>query len=221
MGYDASIVLNAQARTEKGKNASRRLRAQGLVPVTVYGHGDPATGSVNRREMAAILRAHGRSQIFTISLGGEATTVKIADMQLNPVNSQVIHADLMRILLTEKTEFIVPVHLSGDPEGVRLQGGLLDHPTHALRIRCLPTDLPASIDVDVAGLKLGGNIRVRDLQLADNLEIVNDPDTVIANCMTQKPEEAPVAEAVAEPEVAKKGKPDAKKPEAKKPETKK
>ncbi|HZS09598.1 MAG TPA: 50S ribosomal protein L25 [Blastocatellia bacterium] len=217
MGFDTSITLEAKPRTEKGKNASRRLRAAGMVPVTVYGSGDAATGAVSKREIATILRKHGRNQIFTLKINGEATTVKIAEMQFDPLRGSLLHADLMRISLTEKTEFDVSVHVTGEPEGVRLQGGLLDLPLHSLRVRCLPRDLPSAIEVDVAALKIGNNLRVRDLQLPEGVEVLTDPDVVLANVIAPKAEEevtaAAPAEAVAEPEVIKKGKQEEKGPE--------
>jgi large subunit ribosomal protein L25 len=212
MSFDASVVLEAKPRTEKGKNASRRYRAAGLVPVTIYGHGDPATGVVGKRELSALLRAHGRNQIFNVSVEGQTSPVKIAEMQIDPVKGFVVHADLMRISLTEKTEFEVPIHIRGEAEGVKLQGGLLDHPMHSLRVRCLPTALPDVIHVDVAPLKIGEHIRAKDLNLGEGIELLSDGDAIVATVISPKGEE-PVAEAAAtaEPEVIKKGKAEEKK----------
>jgi large subunit ribosomal protein L25 len=209
MSLDTNVILEAQPREERGKNAARRLRASGRVPVTIYGHGDVAAGSVVKREIAALLRAHGRNQIINLSLNGQVSPVKIAEMQLDPVKGTLIHADLMRISLTEKTEFDVPVHTKGEPEGVKLQGGVLDHVTHTLRIRCLPGDLPQTIEVDVTALKIGSHLRVRDLNLPAGLEVLTDPDVIIATVIGHKEEEvapAPTAEVAAEPEVIRKGK---------------
>ncbi len=211
MSFDTNLVLEAKPREERGKNASRRLRAAGMIPVTVYGHGDAAVGAVAKREIGALLRRHGRSQVFNLTINGEATLVKIAELQLDPVKGSLIHADLMRVSLTEKTDFEVPVHITGEAEGVKLQGGLLDIPTHSLRIRCLPTALPEAINVDVTNLKIGGHIRARDLTMDEGVELVSDPDTMIVTLIGHK-EEVVVAEPVAaEPEVIKKGKPEEKK----------
>jgi large subunit ribosomal protein L25 len=208
MSFDTSIVLKAQPRTERGKNAARRLRAAGMVPVTIFGHGEAAAGAVSKREIAALLRAHGRNQVFNLSLNGQASPVKIADLQLDPVRGTLLHADLMRISLTEKTEFEVPVHVTGEPEGVKIQGGLLDQPAHSLKIRCLPAELPPQIEVDVTPLRIGSHLRVKDLNLPASLEILTDPDVIIATVIGHKEEEISPAptEAAAEPEVIKKGK---------------
>jgi large subunit ribosomal protein L25 len=207
MSFDASISLSAQGRTERGKNAARRLRASGQIPVTVYGGGsEPATGAVNKRELGAFLRTHGRNKIFNLELDGAATSVKIADMQLDPIKGVLVHLDLMRISLTEKSEFEVPIKIVGEPEGVKMSGGILDIPTHAIKVRCLPTVLPSVIEVDVSALGIGGHINVKDLHLAEGIEVRTNGDVTIATVVAPGAEEAPAEAATAEPEVIKKGK---------------
>jgi large subunit ribosomal protein L25 len=209
MSFDASISLSAQPRIAEGKNAARRLRASGQIPVTVYGGGsEPASGTVSKHELGAFLRAHGRNKIFNLDLDGAATSVKIADMQLDPVKGVLVHLDLMRISLTEKSEFEVPIKCVGEPEGVKTFGGILDVVTHSIKVRCLPTDLPSVIEVDVTALGIGGHINVKDLQLGDKVEIRTNPDVTIATVVLPGAEEeaAPAEGVAAEPEVIKKGK---------------
>ena len=212
MAFNTSISLEAKPRTGKGTNDSRRLRRDGLIPVTLYGAGDTASGTVGRRELAAILRSSsGRNTIFTVSLGSEATPVKIADLQLHPVHGQLIHADFMRISLTEKSEFEVPLKIIGEAIGVRQSAGLLDVPTHTLSISCLPGDLPDSIEVDVSHLQIGDHLRVSDLKIdTEKIEMLADPELLIATVVPPRVEEEPVVEAApegaVEPEVIKKGK---------------
>lgn len=212
MSFATNVSLDAAERTERGKNAARRLRRDGKVPVTVYGGGvDSASSTVEKRELAAILRSSGgRNTIFTLNFAGGATPVKIADLQLDPIKGSVLHVDLMRISLTEKTEFEVQVKIVGEAEGVRLAGGILDLPLHSLEVRCLPGDLPESIEVDVSALAIGDHFRVSDLKLdAEKIEVLADPDQVIATVIAPRiEEEEPVVAApeTAEPEVIKKGK---------------
>ncbi|HEY8460178.1 MAG TPA: 50S ribosomal protein L25, partial [Blastocatellia bacterium] len=208
MSIDSTISLEAKPRHERGKNASRRQRAQGLVPVTVYGGGKEATSaSVVKREFAALMRGHGRNVIFTLNVDGAKTPVKIADMQVDPVKGTLIHMDLMRISLTEKSKFEAPIKIVGEAEGVKNLGGILEVVTHALEVRCLPGDLPAAIEVDVTPLSIGDKIKVGDLKFDGKVEILDDPETVIATVIAPRAEEpAPeVAAEGAEPEVIKKG----------------
>ncbi len=213
MSFDTSISLNAASRTERGKNAARRLRREGKVPVTIYGHGDAATGTVAVRELAAILRSSGgRNTIFTLNVNNESGPVKIADLQLDPIKGKLLHADLMRISLTEKTEFEVSVRIVGEAEGVRNSAGILDIPTHSLKIRCLPGDLPEHIEVNVSALGIGAHFRVSDLQIdREKIEVLADPSVMLATVVAPRIEEEPVAAVVTEaapvePEVIKKGK---------------
>src|SRR6266545_4479920 len=176
MSLDRNISLEAKPRNERGKNASRRQRAQGLVPITVY---------------------------------GGATPVKIADMQVDPVKGTLIHMDLMRISLTEKSKFEITIKTVGESEGVKSLGAILEVVTHSLEVRCLPGDLPSIIEVDVTPLGIGDKFKVGDLKLDGKVEILDDPETVIATVVAPRVEEpAPEAapEAAAEPEVIKKGK---------------
>lgn len=207
MSSENSISLDAKNRDERGKNASRRLRAAGLVPVTVYGGGlDSTSATVTKREFASIIRNHGRNTIFTLDVEGTTTPVKIADVQIDPIKGFLVHADLMRISMTEKSKFEIPVKVVGESEGVKLHGGIMDIPTHSLDVRCLPGDLPSVVEVDVTALGLGDHVSVKDLNLGDKIEILTDPETVIVNIVAQRAEEVVAAETVAEPEVVKKGK---------------
>jgi large subunit ribosomal protein L25 len=142
---------------------------------------------------------------------GSSSPVKIAEMQLDPIKGGVWHLDLQRISLTERSEFEVALKIVGEADGVRNFGGILDVVSHAIRLRCLPTDLPEHLDVDVTPLGLGQNLRVGDLQLdADKFHIVTDAEAVIVTVVAPR-EEAAAAETPAEPEVIKKGKAEEKK----------
>ena len=211
MSIDTSIVLNAEPRTANGGNAAGRLRREGFIPVTVYGGSEgAASASINRRELGAVVRKHGRYAIFTLNLGDGSSPVKIAHMQLDPVRSNVVHMDLQRISLTERSEFQIDLKIIGEPIGVKVGGGILDVPIHTLRLRCLPGDLPEHFDVDVSGMELGHHFRVGDLKLdAEKFQVVTDADIIIANVVAQA-EEVVTEGVAAEPEVAKKGKDDKK-----------
>lgn len=161
MSFDSGVSLTAETREQLGKGSAKRLRRVGQVPITVYGgKTDTASASVSRRELAAILRRRGRNAIFTLAVGDASTPVKIADLQLHPVKGNLVHVDFMRISLTEKTEFDVQIEIVGEADGVRNFNGILDQPTHELKIRCLPTDVPTNIQVDVTALGIGDHFRV-------------------------------------------------------------
>ncbi len=205
----ANIVLDAKSRVERGKNAMNRLRADGLVPVTVYGGSESAVStSIVKREFTALLRHYGRNKIIYLNIDGVVNPVKIAELQIDPIKSTLIHADLVRIFMTDITTFNVPIKIIGEPEGVKNFSGILDIVTHELEIECLPGDLPDSIVVDVTSLNIGDHFDVSDIKLDEKVKIMLDPSTVIATVVSPRAEEeaASSAEAPAEPEVIKKGK---------------
>jgi large subunit ribosomal protein L25 len=154
-------------------------------------------------------RFYARNVIFTLNVDGASTPVKIAEMQLDPVKGTLIHMDLMRISLTEKSKFEVTVRTVGEADGVKNLSGILEVVTHSIEVRCLPRDVPSVIEVDVTPLGIGDNFRIADLELGGQIEVLDDPETVIATVVpprVEEPEPEVAPEAAAEPEVIKKGK---------------
>ncbi len=121
-----------------------------------------------------------------------------------------MHADLTRLVKGQKIEVTVPLHLIGEPVGVREEQGVLEQIIREIEIRCEPREIPDSIDVDVSNLGVHDMLHISDLQVAEGIEILNPPDVVIATVgiVKEEPVAAPVVEAegAAEPEVIGKGK---------------
>jgi large subunit ribosomal protein L25 len=155
----------------------------------------------------------------------------IVDWQREPIKDQLIHIDLKRIALDKVLRLKVRVKLMGVPVGVKTEGGILDQVMREVDVECLPADIPSHIDVDVSGLALHGVLRISDLPHSDKIKYLNAEDATVAHVITIREEAAPAAAegavaegaaaTAAEPEVAKKGKPEAEAAGAKKPEAKK
>ena len=213
MADHKDITVKAKIRDGRGKNDARRTRRAGLVPVTVYGGGaETVAAAAPLNELAAILRSEaGRNTIFTIDIEGHgASEVMFHDKQVHPVHSRLLHADFQRLVKGQKIEVTVPIHLVGEPIGVREELGILEQLIREIEIRCDPRDIPDSIDVDVSNLGVHDVLHVSDIHVGENIEILNEPDTVIATVgiVKEEPVAAPVAEVegAAEPEVIGKGK---------------
>ena len=211
------ITITAEPRETRGKNEARRLRVKGLAPGVLYGANGPAVAvAVNPKELTKILNSRtGHNTIFTLSVqGGEATPVMIVDWQADPVRDSMLHVDLKRIDLSKRIQVKVPVRTTGEPKGVKLQGGLLEAITREVEIECLPNEIPDYFTVDVTELMIGQNLRASDIGLSGSMTLVSAPDQVLAHVVTLKAEEEPAAAAEgtaeaaapAEPEVIKKGK---------------
>ena len=139
----------------------------------------------------------------------------VVDQQVDPIKGTLLHADLKRIDLTKRIRVTVPVHTTGEPKGVKVQGGLLEIITRSVEIECLPDDIPEGFTVDVTDLMIGQARRAGDAGVSGSMKLVSSADIVIAHIVALRAEEAPAAEAApaagatpgaAEPEVIKKGK---------------
>lgn len=195
----AEVTLKAIRRADTGKGAARRARAAGRVPAIVYGLGiEPMAIEVDRREFVTALHTDaGMNVLLSIEIDGESTTALTRELQQDPVRGTLLHADFVKIDLKQEVEVEVPVHLVGESPGAK-EGGVLEHPLFTIHVRCLPTNVPESIDADISGLNIGDALRVSELAAGRDFQILNDPDTVVASVaapITEEQLEAMVAEA--------------------------
>jgi large subunit ribosomal protein L25 len=210
----AQIIVEGAPRETRGKNEARRLRVSGRVPATLYGgKGEVLALAVNTKQVTAILRSEsGHNTLFQVDLGGKQEPAIVKDWQVDPVSGNLLHVDLLRIAMDVRMRVKVPVHTFGEPSGVKVQGGVYEVVTREVEVECLPADIPTEFKVDVSGLALNQSLRAGELPLdTKKLKLVTDPQTVLSHVVTlraeeEKPVEAAVATAPAEPEVIKKGK---------------
>ncbi len=230
------ITVSAELRSSRGKNEARRLRQRGLIPAVLYGsYQDAVPVSVDPKAVTKILHSKtGHNTIFNLGVaGGETTPVRVVDSQYDPAKDLLLHIDLKRIDLTKRLRISVPVLTEGEPVGVKQQGGLLEIVRREIEIECVPDEIPEHFTVSVAELMIGQSVRASDVPMTGSMQLVSQPDNVIAHVVVlrveeeaPKPEAAaegaaatPEAGAPAEPEVIKKGKKEeegAAEPEAKK-----
>lgn len=211
MAEREEITVRAERRGGRGKNDARRLRVRGMVPVTLYGgEGEAVSAAAPLKELAAILRSDsGHNTIFTLDVEGVGPSeVMFLHRQLDPVRGRLIHADLRRLVRGQKIEVTVRLELDGEPVGVSEGEGILEQLLREVEIRCGTRDIPEAIHVDVSGLGVHEVMHVSDLRVAENVEILTDPETVIATVSIVREEEVEPApeETTAEPEVIGKGK---------------
>jgi large subunit ribosomal protein L25 len=195
----AEVTLKASKREDSGKGSARRARADGRVPAIVYGLGmDPVPISVDRREFVTALKTDaGMNVLLNIDVDGTTTTALTRELQTDPVMGTLLHADFVKIDLKQEVEVEVPIHLVGDSPGAK-EGGVLENPLFTVHVRCLPTDVPESIDADISGLNIGDSLRVSELSEGRSFHILNDPESVVAHVaapITEEQLEAMVADA--------------------------
>lgn len=200
------VVVKAERRDgASGKNANRRLRAEGKIPVVVYGGGSESVAAIAElKDLAAILRTDaGINSVFSLEIAGQgASDVIFQDRQIDPVMGRMIHADLRRFAKGEKIEMTVPIHLIGEPESLNEDGAVLTQALREIKVLCEPANTPDSIDADVSGLTSEHALHVSDLKIGAGIEIHEAPETVVASITVVREEDLqPQTEAAGEPEV--------------------
>ena len=213
------VAAQPRKAESRGKNEARRVRVTGKIPAVVYGAGQETIAiEVDPRQITKILHsASGHNTIFELQVGadGSREQVMIVDWQYEPIKDLLLHIDIKRIDMSKRMRVSVPIKLTGVPEGVKTQGGILDQVIREVEVECLPTDIPTHLDLDVTELVFGLVKRVSDLPHGGSLKFITPEDQAVAHITSVKEEEvAPTPEAAAEalaaapaePEVIKKGK---------------
>jgi len=212
-----TFTVEGKVREGRGKGPARRIRLTGMVPATLYGgKKDAVSLAVNAKQVAKILRSEsGHNTIFSVKLeDGAEERAMLKDWQVDPLRGALLHVDLLRIAMDVRMRVRIPVHTFGEPQGVKMQGGVFEIVTREVEVECLPGDIPEEFRMDVSEFLIGKQLRAGDLPIDTNkVKLLTDPTRVLAHVVMLKKEEEPTPEAAvaaeaspAEPEVIKKGK---------------
>jgi len=169
-----TFEINAVARADTGKGASRRLRRTGQVPGIVYGaHKVPSTVALAHSELVQHLQHEAfYSHVLDLMVDGRAERVVLKDLQRHPSKPFILHVDFLRVAEDEKLKLNVPLHFVGEDvcPGIKL-GGMVSHTQTDVEVTCLPKDLPEFIEVDMSTLGQGESLHLSDLKLPAGVEI--------------------------------------------------
>tara|TARA_B100000315_G_scaffold205216_1_gene198894 strand:+ start:106 stop:852 length:747 start_codon:yes stop_codon:yes gene_type:complete len=193
------VVLEAKVRTETGKQFNKKSRREGLVPAVVYGGKDPALSIITNDILLnrALHTDAGENVLITLKIKDESgkakkdRTVLIKQIQHHPLTSRILHVDFNQVSLTENIEVEVPIHVKGEAEGVKKEGGRLEHLLWEIKVECLPTNIPERIDVDIEGLKIGDSIQIKDLEIPAGVKVLHEPDVSVVTCLPPVVEKEP------------------------------
>ena len=204
-----TVSLKAQPRTDLGTRVARRLRTKGLVPVVMLRKKEaPLNLLVPTRELELALKKGARIVDLAHPAGRDRVFIK--QVQYDHLGEKIYHVDFTKVAMDELLTLEVALILKGKPVGVAEEGAVLDQYVKVLKISCLPTAIPETIEADVTHLKKDDHMSVKDLKAPAGVKILNDPDVVVAAVTEHKIEEiAPAAAATpgpTEPEVIKKEK---------------
>lgn len=190
-----TFTLDAKARQDVGKGASRRLRKlNDQIPAIVYGAGKPAQPlTLDHNKVLAVLKNEAfYSSILKLNIDGKAESVVLKDMQRHPYKPKIEHMDFLRIKANEKLTMSVPLHFLNEEscKGVK-EGGMISHLMTEVEIRCLPKNLPEYLALDLTNLELDQTLHLSDLTLPEGVEILalthDDPqDAAVVSVHIQK-----------------------------------
>ena len=199
----STASLSASVRTETGKGAARKIRQAGNIPAVIYGHGREAQSLVlNARDTDKLLKSIAiSSTVIELAIDGKTARTLIREVQRHPFKRTITHMDFQELVAGETVSVHCPIVYIGVPEGVRLEGGLLDQIMHQLHIEADSSSIPNHIDVDVSSLKIGNTLHVSDLKLPAGIKVLDEPGNTV--CIVQVPKVAvePIVDGAAEPEV--------------------
>ena len=200
-----AIEITASIRQAQGTGASRRLRKTGRVPGIIYGSGEAVSIHLDQNSLYYSLRNEAfHASILNMDLDGKKETVLLRAFHMHPVRQEVLHVDFQRVDTSKKIHVKVPLHfINADvAPGVKTGGGIITHVLNELHVACLATDLPSSIEIDLANLQIGHSIHVADVKLPKGVEIAGHHHANDAVATVQVPRGAVEAAAVAAAEAA-------------------
>ncbi len=178
-----TATLQAKLRPDMKKSTTREYRLNGHVPGVVYGKKTSSQPiAVDNVEFVKLMRDVGRNGIISLSVDGNNHQVIVTDIQQDPIKGELVHIDFFEVDMTSKMDAQVPVRLTGDAVGVE-GGGMVSHLLHEVSVRCLPSEIPEHIDIDISGLAIGDSIQIRDVRINGNVEITNDPEETVVTVL--------------------------------------
>ncbi len=177
---DKSLLLEAEIREHTGSKSAAKLRAQGRIPAIVYGHKkEPTSISLDIHDFTEGLH-HGH-RLLDVKIGKRKEKMLVKDLQYDHLSKNIIHADLIRVDVTEMVKVTVPLELKGTAKGAH-EGGIIEEHTDHLEIECRATDIPESIIVSVKEVGVGDAVHASDIELPTEVKLVSDPTTLLVTC---------------------------------------
>ncbi len=208
--HENAPMLQVKARERVGSRDSKRIREAGGLPAIVYGRGkDPVPVTLDARE--AIRHIQSGEKVFRLDMPGtkdkdEGQIVLLKDLQFDYLGTNIVHADLRRVSLTDRVVVRVPVHLLGEAKGLKTTGAILMHPTNEIEVECVVTEIPDYVEVRVDELDVGNTITAAGVKLPSaSMKLKTDSHAIVAQIVIQQElkleEAATVGAEAAGPEV--------------------
>lgn len=193
------VKLNASVRAGKTSRYKHNLRQTGKIPAVIYGNGISSEAiELDARDLESTLQKKGRNALIDLMVKGQRGdnkyVVMVKEVQRDPIRREIIHADLCKISLQDKVHTAVPIHLTGEAQGVK-KGGIIQLGLRELEVESMPANIPESIAIDVSELDVGDHLTVANLPTSPDYRILNDQDSVIVTIVAPRMAEEPATDA--------------------------
>ncbi len=177
------IILKAELRKEKGKEISKKIRAEGKIPGVLYSHRKKQNTLLKvKKEDLVRLISTKRHAMINLEIDDQGKINErlaiIKDIQYDNLKKQIQHVDFYGVTLKEKIEVEVGIELTGTSIGVK-EGGVLDLELRKIEIKCLPSQIPENIPIDISQLKINDHITAGEIELPEGIELITEPERII------------------------------------------
>jgi large subunit ribosomal protein L25 len=179
-----TVVLQASVREQSGTRNSVALRKQGKLPAVVYGHKKESV-SISLDSRTFLDSLHKGNRIFDVDLSGSKDTLLVKSIQYDYLGDTVIHADLMRVNLSERVKVQVMIKLTGTAAGTQM-GGIVEEIMNSIEVECAVSDIPEFLPVDIKGLELDKTLRASEIELPAGFTLITDPNAGVVGCHESK-----------------------------------
>jgi len=193
-----SVALKAVPRNLGRRAGAKKLRSEGRIPAVIYGRqAKPQNLEVNSKEMGNLIH-HSASENVLVDLVVEndprpKRLALVQEVQHYALTGAILHVDFHEVAEDEKVTINVPVETTGEAEGVKTDGGVLEHVLFKIKVRALPKDLPEIITVNVSHLKIGDAIHLGDIPAPQGVEILGDKHVSVISVAAPRTEEEEAA----------------------------
>lgn len=195
-----TLLLKVQKR-EAMKKKLNTLREKEIVPAVIYGHKIKNTNvQVSMHDFIKVHRVAGESTLFDLEINDEKPVkVIIKDIQRDPVKGDIIHIDFHQVSMTEKLQAQIPLKFIGIAPAIKTFGGVFVTQKESLSVKCLPQDLVSDIEVDVTSIvNLEDSIKIKNIKVPEKIEVLDNPEDIVAAVIVTKEEVVEIKPAVAE-----------------------
>ena len=193
--------LAASRRHETGKGAARRLRAAGQVPAVLYGKDqEPVSLTLDAQEALSLFHSISvENTIVNVRIDDDKEELEtlVREIQMHAYRPDIVHVDFYCIERGVALEVEIPANYNGTPQGVR-DGGVLEVILHEFRVKCLPSKIPESIEIEISHLEIGDSVHASDVSMEEGVELLTDPSQTVCLVSAPRAEEEPEEEELEE-----------------------